>query len=42
MFSQDLLSPLELRARSEERPQQVAYYRAADETWGMDLERRER
>lgn len=32
MFSQDLLSPLELRARSEERPQQVAYYRAEDET----------
>ena len=43
MFSQDLLSPLGLRAKSEERPQQVAHYRAADETVVMDLkERRER
>lgn len=36
----DLLSPLEMGAESEERAQQVACYRTADETRGLFLEER--
>lgn len=36
----DLLSPLEMEAESEERAQQVACYRTADETGGLFLEER--
>lgn len=39
VFHQDLLSPLGMRAESEERPQQVACCRAGDEAGGLDMQR---
>lgn len=35
---QNLLSSLGIGTKSAERPQQVGYYRAEGETWGLNLE----
>ena len=40
MFHQDLLSPLEMGAENEERPQKIVCYRAGDETGGLNLKKR--
>lgn len=38
-FCQDMLSSLEMGPESEERPEQVVFDRADDETGGLDLEK---
>lgn len=40
MFYQDLLSPLGMRTEDDDWSQQVVYYRAGNETRGLDLEKR--
>lgn len=39
VHQQEVLSPLELRAEGEERPQQVVYYRAGNGCGRFDLEK---
>lgn len=40
VYHKDMFNSLEIWAKSEERPQYVVYYRAADETETLDLEER--
>lgn len=41
VIHQDLLSTLGMEVKSEEGPQQTAFYRDGDETEGLDIEKRD-